>query len=85
MMKTLKIPLHKHGKNLGITLPKSYIEEAGLIEGDHVLVNLRAGATEIEITAEELTIDQLLSTFEPDDYSHEELIRGEVGKEIIRE
>lgn len=81
----LTIPLRKHGNSVGLTLPKPYLEALGLTKGAQVDVELKNGLIEMRPHSEELTIEQLLSTYDPDTHNHDDLLPGEVGREIIRE
>lgn len=81
----LTIPLRKHGNSVGLTLPKPYLDALGLTKGAEVDIELKDGLIVMRPHTEELTIEQLMSTYDPDIHNYDDLLPGEIGKEIIKE
>lgn len=77
----LTISLRQHGNSVGLTLPKPYLEALGLTKGAQVDVELKNGLIEMRPHTEDLTIDQLMSTYDPVLHNYGELIPGEIGQE----
>ena len=77
----LTIPLRQHGNSVGLTLPKPYLEALGLTKGAQVDIELKNGLIEMRPHTDDITIEQLMSTYDPDQHNYGDLIPGEVGQE----
>jgi len=79
----LTVALRQHGNSVGLTLPKPYLEALGLAKGAQVDVELKNGLIEMRPHTDDLSIDQLMSSYDPSLHNYGDLLPGDIGKEIV--
>jgi antitoxin component of MazEF toxin-antitoxin module len=80
----LTIPLRQHGNSVGLTIPKPYLDALGLSKGAQVDVELKNGQIEMR-PHKDLSLEDLLASYDPAKHNYEDLLPGEVGREIAKE
>ena len=77
----LTIHLRQHGNSVGLTLPKPYLDALGLVKGAQVDVLLKNGLIEMRPHVESVSLESLMSTYDPAKHNYDDLLPGQVGKE----
>jgi antitoxin component of MazEF toxin-antitoxin module len=78
---TLTIPLRQHGNSVGLTLPKPFLDALGLAKGAQVDVLLKNGLIEMRPHIESVSIESLMSSYDPNLHNYDDLLPGDVGSE----
>jgi len=73
----------KWGNSLAIRIPKPLAEEAGLAEGDRVLMEATDGQIELRRADQVPTLQQLVAQITPENRYGETLLGRERGKEAV--
>ena len=73
----------KWGNSLAIRIPKPVAEEAGLSEGDRVLMESTDGQIELRRADKVPTLQELVAQITPENRYAEISTRREQGKEIV--
>ncbi len=72
--------LTKWGNSMAIRIPKAFIEEIGVSEGDSI--NLKLDDNKIIISKNKLNLEDLLSSISPEKIHKETSTGNIIGKEI---
>ena len=81
----LTISLRQHGNSVGLTIPKPYLEALGLTKGAQVDVELKNGFIEMKPHIDDLTIERLMSDYDPQYHNYNDLLPGEIGREKLED
>jgi antitoxin MazE len=78
-----KAQVAKWGNSLAVRIPKAVAEEAGLEEGDSIVIEARRGHVEFRSAEKIPTLEELVAQITPEN-RHEETDWGpDRGKEIV--
>ena len=80
-LSALTIPLRQHGNSVGLTVPKPYLDALGLAKGAQVDLLLKNGLIELRPHVESISLDALMSNYNPDQHNYADLLPGQLGKE----